>query len=163
MLWPHLSSGLWFWSLPTVFKSLLGFSFVLSDTSSSSPLPCLFSRLSRLMSDRGDLNMAMPDRPWGPLYSGLRGEKSFTSLCFGKPQYSAFWLDSSLNNVIYYDAYRSLVSGSGCSRSACSNSTLWAYWFKNNNKNPCRAAVFYNLLFLCLSNSILCHCEWKKN
>lgn len=40
--------------------------------------------------------------------------KRNNSLCLGKPQYSAFGLDSSLNNVIYYDAYRLLVSGSGC-------------------------------------------------
>ena len=134
--------------------------FLLPGTSSSSPVPSLFSCLSRLMSGHGDLHLAMPDQLWGAPYSGLRGEKA--SVRFGKPQYSALWLDSSLNSVIYSDACRLLVSGSGCSRSAYSNSALWTYWFKNNNKKPCRSAVLYNLLFLCLSSSILCHCEWKK-
>lgn len=163
MLWPHLSSGLWFWSLPTVFKYHLTFFFSYCQTEAahaSQTLPSLFRCLPRCMSDHGDLNLAMPDQPWVALYSVLRGKKA--SLFFRKAQYSAFWLDSSLNNVIYYDAYRLLVSGSGCSCSAYSNSAPCAYWFKNNNKKTCRAAVFYNLLFLCLPNPILCHCGWKK-
>lgn len=109
ILQPHLSSRFWFWSLPAVFKSLLGFSFSFCQTWA----PCLFvpallSCLERLVSDHGDLHLAMPEQPWSAFYSEPRGKEAF-----GKLQYSAFWSDSFLNNAIYYDAYRLLVSGSG--------------------------------------------------
>lgn len=160
MLWPHLSSGLCLWSFETVYISpwLLVF-FTLLGTNSSSAFLC--------SSIHWGLYFIMGILTWHCqpgtslevlFFSGLKRKKK-ASLCFDKPQLSFFKLDSSFINVIYC-IYRLPVSGSGCSCSAYS--ALWTYWFKNYNKKHCRAAVLCNLLLLCLSNSILYHCEQKK-
>lgn len=82
MLWPHLCSGLWFWSFATVKIPPWLLFFILWDTNSSSPVLALFNYPLRLMFDHGDLNLAKSARhqPWGCLYSGLGGKESLTVL-----------------------------------------------------------------------------------
>lgn len=64
----------------------------------------------RLVSGPGDLS---PDGASLALRCLLLKWGRKASQCCGKPTYSAFLLDFSLNNAIYYDAYRLQVSAVG--------------------------------------------------